>query len=201
MSQQINLYQPIFRRERKVFSAATIAHVGIVMALGLAVIYGYARWQMHALEREVALLETQQAQAKAQLEQLSKEVAAQGDDGALKAQLAAQQAELASRRELLRWLGEREQGRQGGFAEHLTGLARQHRSGELWLDGIRLADGGRRVTLEGGSHDAGAVVRYLRRLGGEPAFAGLEFDSVTLERGKDPASGLRFRASNIGATP
>ena len=57
MSQQINLYQPIFRRERKVFSAATIAQATLVVAAGLAAIYGYASWKMRGLNREVAMLE------------------------------------------------------------------------------------------------------------------------------------------------
>lgn len=198
MSQQINLYQPIFRRERKVFSAATIAQATLVVAAGLAAIYGYASWQMRGLSREVATLEAQQLQAQAQFETLAKEVAALSDDSELKQQIEAQRTELASRQELLRWLGERSTDKPQGFSAHLAGLARQHRAGELWLDGVHLAQGGGRVTLEGGSGDPAAVVRYLRRLGQEPAFAGLEFDSVSIDRPAE-GDGIRFRVSNVEA--
>ena len=204
MSQQINLYQPIFRRQRKVFSAATLAQIVAIVALGLGAIYGYSRWTVSRLSGDVAVLEAQQAQAQAQFEKLSREVAATRDDQGLKSELTRAEADLKARQQLLVWLGENEQERQLGFSAHIKGLARQHR-GDLWLDGIALNQGGRIVTLQGGSDDPAAVVRYLRRLGQEPAFAGLEFHTVSIARPEakagasadaSAAAALHFRVSN-----
>ncbi len=196
MSQQINLYQPIFRRQRKVFSAVTLAQIIAVISLGLAAIYGYGRWQLGRLEVDVAQLEAQQVSAQAQFDQLNAEVAARRDDRGLKAQLAEAESDLQARRQLLVWLGEHAQEHRLGFSAHLAGLARQHQ-GDLWLDGIDLGQGGQVVSLKGGSDEPAAVIRYLRRLGQEPAFAGLEFHSVQLTRPEDStATALQFHVSN-----
>lgn len=211
MSQQINLYQPIFRRQRKVFSAVTMAQIIAIVSLGLAAIYGYGRWSLSRLSGDVAVLEAQQAQAQAQFEKLSREVAATRNDQGLKAELARAQTDLKARQQLLAWLGENEQQRQLAFSAHLAGLARQHR-GDLWLDGIELSQGGQIVTLAGGSDDPAAVVRYLRRLGQEPAFSGLEFHTLSIARPEAKAgpsaaqttppnapASLRFSVSNQGS--
>lgn len=200
MSQQINLYQPIFRRQQKVFSAATLAQAAIVMLFGLAILYGVGRWQVTELTKDVTALEAQQAQAKAQLDALSAEVAAQRDDAKLAADIERTERDVQARQHLVKWLGEHGTTRSGGFSAHLTGLARQHRN-DLWLQGISLANGGATVSLQGGSQNPAAVVRYLRRLGKEPAFAGLEFRSVRIDRDEDSPEYLRFHVSNAQSTP
>ena len=71
MTQQINLYQPIFRKQRKVFSAVTIAQAAGLFVVGLLLIYGYGRWQVAALGADIAALELQRNAAMLQLQVLS----------------------------------------------------------------------------------------------------------------------------------
>ena len=40
MMQQINLYQPIFRKEEKIFSAKTLLIGNLLVLVGLVVLYG-----------------------------------------------------------------------------------------------------------------------------------------------------------------
>lgn len=199
MSQQVNLYQPIFRQQQKVFSAATLAQIIVIISLGLGLIYGYGRWQTLRLAKDVELLEAQRDQAQKQFDTLTAEVASRKDDTRLKADIERTEAELNTQQQLLTWLGARDTPRTAGFAGYLTGLARQYQN-DLWVQGLVISDNGRVVTLTGGSRDPAAVVRYLRRLGQEPAFEGLEFRSVTFERQEASPSDVTFRVSSAEAT-
>ena len=51
MSQQINLYNPLFLRKEKYFSARTMLQSIGLIVLGLAVLYAYALLQTRELER------------------------------------------------------------------------------------------------------------------------------------------------------
>jgi Tfp pilus assembly protein PilN len=195
MSQQINLYQPILRRPRKVFSAQTLAYIGLVIAIGLGLIFAYSRWQLTQLRAEVAQLEAQKAQAEQQMAELAAAAEARRDDRELSRRSEELRAEIAARTHLIAWLGARAAEPGPKFSAFLAGLARQHQ-GELWLEEVRLAEGGRAITLIGASHDPAAVVRYLRRLGAEPAFQRVEFDRVSIERREQAAAELRFEVSN-----
>ncbi len=44
MSQQINLFNPLFLKRRKHFSAVTMAQALGVLIVGLAAFYGFARY-------------------------------------------------------------------------------------------------------------------------------------------------------------
>lgn len=191
MRQQINLYQPILRRQRKVFSAVTMVQIVLAIALGLAAIYAFGHWQSAALERDVAELEAQRHTAQSRFDTLGREVSARRDDQSLQEQIRLAQAEVEAQRHLLQRLGERDRHRPAGFAAHLAGLARQHRPG-LWLSEIRIAEGGRSVTLAGDTRDPAGLVRYLRRLGNEAAFRGIEFRTVRIERAEAEPTTARF---------
>jgi predicted RNA-binding Zn ribbon-like protein len=186
VKQQVNLYQPIFRRQRKVFSAVTMLQVAGVVVLGLAMLYGYGRFQAGAVRADLATLAAQRDAAQAQLATLTAELAAQRDTRELTARLQQAEQTLATKRRLLRWLGEQGVDRSDGFSAHVEGLARQHRPG-LQLTEVGLAGSGRQIRLAGRTADAAELVRFLRRLGDEAAFAGVEFRDVRIARDDDPA--------------
>lgn len=191
MSQQINLYQPILRRQRKVFSAVTMLQVATAVVLGLGLLYGFGRSQEASVQRDLQTLEQQRAAAQAQVDVLAAQIAARRDVSLLEAQVQQAEQSLASKRRLLQWLAEQGADQAGGFAAHIEGLARQHRPG-VQLAAIALAGGGRQVRLSGSAADATEVVQYLRRLGGESAFSGVEFRTVRIERAEDAATGVAF---------
>ena len=68
--QQINLYQPIFRRQRQIFSALTMAQAVGVFVTALLTIYGYGLWQVRGLEAEALQLEGREKAYSAQLARL-----------------------------------------------------------------------------------------------------------------------------------
>ena len=73
MNQQINLFQPIFRKERKILSFDAMLQVSVIAVLALAAISGYSGWQTQGLEKDIATLQIQHGQRIAQLEVITRE--------------------------------------------------------------------------------------------------------------------------------
>lgn len=193
MSQQINLYQPIFRSQKKIFSAITIVQIAGVFVLGLLAIYGFARWQVASLERQVAEIEQRRDTAITQLQTLSATAApAAGRSRLIEDQLRDARIDHEHRTRLLRALESRSFGNTRGFSAHLAGLARQRIDG-LWLTRVVLRDG--HIELEGATEAGELLPRYLTRLGREASFAGTEFVRYELARGEAPADPVRFSLS------
>ena len=55
--QQVNLYQPIFRKQRQIFSAMTMAQAGAIVAVALIGFYFLGLSRVTALEAQVEQLE------------------------------------------------------------------------------------------------------------------------------------------------
>lgn len=194
MYQQINLYQPVFRHEQKVFSALTLLQLLGVMVLVLVGLYGGLRWQLGQLEGNRAALEAQRQQLTGQIETLE-QAAAGGELETLDSRIAELEQQTAM---LDRVLGEMDafQAPQQQFSSLLTGLA-QVRTPGLWLTRIELlADGG--ATLEGHAWQPERIPRYLEQLGDSERLGALGLNQVRIDNG--PESGrVRFSLSNQGS--
>lgn len=191
MYQQINLYQPVFRHEQKVFSALTLLQLLGVMVLVLVGLYGGLRWQLSQVEHNRAALEAQRQQLASQIETLE-----QAQAGSALETLDARIADLEQQTAMLdRVLAEMDsfQAPRQQFSSLLTGLA-QVRTPGLWLTRIELlADGG--ATLEGHAWQPERIPRYLEQLGDSERLGALGLNQVRIDNG--PESGrVRFSLSN-----
>ena len=68
--QQINLYQPIFRRQRHIFSAVTMMQSIAAVVVALMTIWLYGLWQVRGLENQALELEGREKAYSAQLARL-----------------------------------------------------------------------------------------------------------------------------------
>ncbi|HEX5048812.1 MAG TPA: hypothetical protein VFX89_16990 [Gammaproteobacteria bacterium] len=196
MRQQINLYQPVFRKQRLIFSAVTMAQAAGIVAAALLALYGYGLFKVARLETEVARLEGLEQTFTAQLGGIDPSLAANAR-AAAEQEIAALNASLDERRRLIEVLRNRPLGSSEGFSGYLAALGRQHRP-DLWLTRIAVNGGTRALELAGRSVRAEAVPEYLRRLGAETALAGQRFDRLEIER--DEAAGeVAFRATSQAA--
>ena len=59
MHQQINLFQPVFRKQRKVFSATTLAQIVAAVLVLLIAILGHVRWTLAGMGRSAEALQQQ----------------------------------------------------------------------------------------------------------------------------------------------
>lgn len=188
--QQVNLYQPILRKERKLFSAVALAQTLVFVSVALLTLWGYGYWQVGSLEREVARAELQRQQGGQRLEQLRVLYPARPEDETLARRLAAAEADLQAKQRMLAALSQRSFGNTAGFVPHFEGLARQQLEG-LWLTRIEFSRGGVELGLQGKALRPELLPRYLRSLGAEPAFGGTEFQSFVMTR-PEQRTGVEF---------
>jgi hypothetical protein len=191
--QQINLYQPIFRQQRQIFSAITMLQIAGVFVVALLCVYFYGVWQVLGLEAEAAQLEARETAYAAQLARLDPSQSLQHRRD-IERELAELNAELEHQQRLTSVLRESPLGRTDGFSTQLVALARRHETG-LWLTELTINGSRRAIELVGQTIDAALIPAYLQSLGEEAALAGHRFDEFDLERDSS-AEGITFRVSS-----
>jgi hypothetical protein len=196
--QQVNLYQPIFRKQRQVFSAATMAQAAAVVAVALLGIYAYGFWKVAALEAEVAQLEGREKAFAAQLGRIDPNLGANRRAEA-EQEIKKLNATLLDQQRLIDVLRDEPLGTTDGFSGYLAALGRQH-TPELWLTHLTINGATHAVDLGGRSVRAELVPEYLQRLGREPALAGQRFDRLDIERDKDTAE-IEFHVKSRKVDP
>jgi len=197
--QQINLYQPIFRRERRVFSAVAIAQAGALVLAGLGLMYAYARLQLAHLEGERARLERQVAERAARIERLAQQYPPRKRDEALARRVAQLERELAAKRRVVAGLESGAFGNTEGLSPYLEALARRRVPG-LWLRTVAVGEGGSALLLEGSALKAELVPRLVRALGAEVAYTGRTFERLVIERPQEAPRRVDF-VLRVGKTP
>ena len=191
--QQINLYQPIFRRQRHIFSALTMLQAAAVVVVALMTIYGFGLWQVSRLEAEALQLEGREQAYAAQLARLDTGAGVRQRED-IERELAALRQALDAQQRLLRVLYERPLGTTAGFSDKLAALGRRSET-RLWLTEIRINGATNAVELVGRSSDPDHVPVYLQRLGAEPALSGQRFDDFEIARNEDDDE-VSFRVSS-----
>lgn len=183
--QQINLYQPILRKQQKVFSAKTLLLGNLLVLVALLLLYGYTHWQTRNLQQQWEQVQAQRADRITRLQQLQAQFPPPQADANLPTEIDATRALLRERQALLRAIERQQTGVEQRFSAQLLGLAQQVK-GPLWLEQIRLAP--RQVQLHGFSTEAKGIPGLIQSLSKEAAFAGLSFEQVVIER--EAESGL-----------
>lgn len=193
--QQVNLYQPIFRRQKQIFSAATMFQATAVVAIALLTIYVYGLWQVRGLENEVIQLEGRESAYSAQLASL--------DPGSSDARRREMEQELArldrtldAQQRLIQVLREQPLGSTAGFSRYLTALGRRRTEG-LWLTSISINGASNAIELAGETISPDLVPAYLLGLGAEEALAGQRFDEFTIERTDTGSNAFRVSSRAV----
>jgi len=196
MYQQINLYQPIFRKQRQIFSAAAMLQALGIVAAALLVIHGYGLAKVGRLEAEVVQLEGREKALTTQIARIDPALSA-NRRAELETELRRLNATLVDQQKLIDVLRDRPLGDTTGFSGYLAALARQ-RTPELWLTELAVNGGTRAIELAGRSLRPEIVPEYMQRLGTEGALAGQRFDRFEIER-DDETGESTFRATSRAA--
>jgi uncharacterized small protein (DUF1192 family) len=198
MRQQINLYQPIFRQERRFFSANMVGFAFATIAVALVSIWLYGSAKVAQLQIEVAHMRAQFEEQQHVVDAAGRLRSGRANPTEIQERVAALSRELADRTEALRLLRSGVAGQTTGFSERLTALARQHVDG-LWIDRLMFAGTSGSMSIEGRTVSAPLVPQYLKRLASESALQGTRFEQFHIERPAEAeraAGGLRFEASS-----
>ena len=181
MSQQINLFNPLFRKQKKYFSFMAMMEALAIIVLGLALIYAYVVSQRADLNRQAAEVERQHLVQQARFQKVSAELALDQAADALASKTNAALTDISARDAVLKQLNSGVSGSGAGYSELLKAFARQTVSG-LWLTGLQLEPGGQRLTIKGRAVQAELVPGYIQRLGREKALKGYSFERLRLDR-------------------
>ncbi|HEV2610410.1 MAG TPA: PilN domain-containing protein [Noviherbaspirillum sp.] len=200
MSQQINLFNPIFLKQKKHFSAVTMAQALGMILLGSCLLAGYTNYRVSGLAREAEATSTQLASVKSTLSKIDAQFGPRQKSGTLEAQVKVAESEVAVLQKVADILRKGEFGNENGYSEYMRAFARQSLSG-VWLTGFTISGAGSEITLQGRALQAELVPAYITRLKREPSlqgktFAVLEMQSPIIEV---PAGGAHGGSANAAS--
>ncbi len=200
MRQEINLYQPIFRKQKKVFSSKALLQASALVVAGLLLVYGYGVWRLQGLEEELLALQGQRQAASQRLEKLAKQFPQREKSRVLEAELQRLTRDVRLRRKVEQLLTSGAYGNRTGFSEHLAALARQHIAG-LWLTNVEISEVSKGVGLAGSAVDPKLVPKYVQRFSNEPSLAGMRFQHLRVDRPEPESARVRFQLRTSGEAP
>lgn len=179
MSQQINLYNPLFLKQEKYFSARAMLQALGMIALGLAALYAYALVQTREGER---LARDNQAQLAAQRDQFVKlggSLPPQGRSQQIEGEIARLEGEVKARQSIVAALRTGELGNTAGFSGYFAAFGRKAMPG-VWLTGFSLGESGNDLQVRGRVLHPDLVPAYLKLLNGEPVMRGRQVTELKL---------------------
>jgi hypothetical protein len=179
MSQQINLFNPDFLQQKKVFTAAAMAISLGALALGLAAVSVAAKVRVAGLQARADLGAAQLDKTQKRLASVTAEFAPRQQDPKLAEELTLAQGELGDLKGVDGMIGRGELGNTQGYAEYFRALARQSVDG-LWLTGVSIAGAGLDIGVRGRAMDPAMVPGYLGRLRNERVMQGKPVGSLQI---------------------
>jgi len=185
MSQQINLFNPIFRPQGFSLASSTGILYGVGVALALSALLAVYQDYRTRTARGQAL-QTEQAfkEVSARFEKLSVQLNQQQPNAQLASEIADLDAQLKGRQQVVETLKSGAIGNTSGFSETMHAFSRQSVSG-LWLTAFDLARGGNDLVIQGRALSADLVASYFRQLNNETRFQGQQFAALRISQ---PAS-------------
>ena len=207
MSQQINLFNPIFLKQKKYFSAVTMAQALGLILLGCGLLAAYASYEVSMLGKEAERTSAQLGAQQVQLNNANAAFAARRKNETLEGEVAKAEAEAKSLQQVFDILQKGEFGNTKGYAEYMRAFARQIVNG-VWLTGFSIYGAGNEIGLQGRALQPAQVPAYLNRLKHEPvlqgkSFATLDMQSQSSSSGQDEkaprAEYIDFRLLSSGA--
>lgn len=196
MSQQINLYSPIFLGKKKYFSATTLLQGLALIAISMTTFYAYALYQVSALGTQAADLGKRLEVERARLAKVTAEFAPQQQSNALEQEVRLAEAQLAANQKIAAAFKGGAVGATQGFSEFMRALARQSVNG-LWLTGFDVSGSESNMTISGRTLFPALVPVYLQRLNGESTIKGRQL--VSLQMRQSGGESLLFDLSTLPA--
>jgi Tfp pilus assembly protein PilN len=178
VTQHINLYNPLFVKKKKPFSALAMAQALGFIAVGLACMYFYATLRAYSAERLATQVRQQLELQRDQVARLAKGPTPTLSK-ALEAEVARLESEVKARRTSLQALSTGELGNTAGFSEFFAAFGRQAVSG-VWLTAITIGDAGNDLKVQGRTLRAELMPAFLRALSNEPIMRGRKVTEMKL---------------------
>lgn len=200
MSQQINLFNPVFLKQKHYFSALTMVQaLGLVLAGALAM-YAFEVRQNRTLEGALADTEKQLTTQREQAVRFSREFSSQGASRTLVDELTRAEQRLEQREHLLADLKTGVGGNAEGFSGYLGALARQTMPG-VWLTGLDIGAKDSALVIRGRALDSQMVPTYIRSLNREAPIAGRPIGELRMTAKGEPTPARAASSPASGSAP
>ena len=183
MSQQINLFSPVFMKRRKYFSLlAMLQALGMIIA-GSLFFYGYAIDQVGQLKKQSEESNKRYNAEEARLIRLTAEFSPQQADQALQNEVRRLEKQLADQAELIGVIKSGAVGNTTGYSEYMRAFSRQVVQG-LWLTGFRVVGDAMQISLSGAVLSPELLPAYIQRLNKEDIMQGKTFATLQMQQPK-----------------
>jgi len=186
VSQQINLFNPIFLNPRKLFSLVTMLQALGLIVLGSALFYGYAVYQVTSLTAQIRETNKRYDAEQAKLSRYTAELLPQKS---VEDELKSVEAKLAAQNELIASL--KMMGNTSGYSEYMRAFARQTVSG-LWLSSFDITGDAAKMSISGNVLSPELLADYIHNLNQEPVMREKSFASLQMQRGSNEGRYVEF---------
>ncbi len=202
MSQQINLFNPIFLTQKKYFSVLTMLQGLGLIVLGAVLFYVYALYQVTQLSMQAEEMNKRYTDEQTRLVNFAREFSPQRSNQLLEEELKNLEAQVVAQTALLDLLKSGAIGNTEGYSEYMRAFARQSVNG-LWLTGFDIAGDGAQMSISGAVVNPQLVPVYIQRLGKEKIMQGKTFADFQMQRPKSEADKpvVRYLEFNLRSTP
>jgi Tfp pilus assembly protein PilN len=180
MSGQINLFNPIFLKTKKVFSAIALIQAFGLVLFGAILVLMYATYQSKELNKNADIVTAQLRTAEAQVAKLRAMAVPPGANVALENSLAKLEADIKNRNKIATILQKSDFGNTKGYSAYMVAFARQIPSG-VWLTGFNITGGGNEIALQGRSLKPELVPSYVSQLKLEAIMQGKSFSALQMQ--------------------
>jgi hypothetical protein len=187
VSQQINLFNPIFRKQKKYFSSVAMLQALGIICLACALLAGDAARRMLSLKAQAAATDAKLLARQERLAAFRVQFAPRQKSATLAGDIKLAQDELDMLSAAAATVARGDIGDTRGFSDYFRAFARQSVDG-LWLTGLHIGAGGAQLGVQGNALQPELVPQYMRRLASESVMRGKSFAS--LEIGAPPESPL-----------
>ena len=183
MSQQINLFNPIFMKQRKYFSLLAMLQALVMIIAGSLIFYGYAIYQVDQLNRQLEENTKRYNGEQLRLARYVAEFSPQQSNQLLQDEVQRLEKQTAEQNEIIETLKSGAVGNTIGYSEYMRAFSRQVVQG-LWLTGFKVTGDAAQISLSGGVVSPELLPAYIQRLGRERIMQGKTFSTLKMQQSK-----------------
>jgi hypothetical protein len=199
MSQQINLYNPLFREKGFSPTSANSMLYGVGIAVLCTAAYGvYQDNRTRGVARSAQEVAQQVTEFTESRDKLMAQLDLQKPNAELAAELGQLEVRLRGRQDIVEALNSGAVGTTSGFSGFMQAFSRQTVNG-LWLTGFDIASSGNEFRIDGRTLSADLLPVYLTRLNAEKSLQGRQFAALRISQpevvaGAAPAPAVEAKA-------
>jgi hypothetical protein len=181
VNQQINLFNPVFLKQKKYFSVVSMAWGLLLIICGSALFYWYALHQVKLLTQQYEETTRRNTAEQLKLTNYTEEFSPQKAALQLAEEVKRAEANEAAQAEIIDTLKAGDIGNTTGYSEYMRAFARQTIHG-LWLTDFSIIGDGKQMSVKGAVLSPDLVPIYIQRLNHEYIFRGKTVTTLQLQR-------------------